>query len=144
MKCPAYHSDSEYCLRYDTSLLESFWSNITAKLIVDESAEDAETSFLLNKENCIIGRRDPYKGMFPDVDLTPFDPGTQVSRFHARIYRKGNQFFLEDLESFNGTYIIEGERESRISPKEPRPLQDGIRIRLANVLASFELSENQT
>jgi hypothetical protein len=46
-----------------------------------------------------LGRRDPESGWAPDVDL----PDDSVSRRHARIYRRSGRFWVQDLDSKNGT-----------------------------------------
>lgn len=62
---------------------------------------DASNAFVLYKEEHLIGRE---RG-----DFTFRDDGF-VSGLHARIYRIGPQFFIEDLKSSNGTYLrIRGE-----------------------------------
>lgn len=45
-------------------------------------------------------------GRNPDNDLK-FDPekDTQVSGYHAEIYRDGGQYFVKDLQSRNGTFV---------------------------------------
>ena len=49
-----------------------------------------------------------------------------ISRVHARIFRSGDKWFIEDLNSLNHTYVD----EERII--EPYPLRDGLVIRIAN------------
>lgn len=46
-----------------------------------------------------LGRRDAESGWAPDITL----PDDSVSRRHARIYRRGGRFWLQDLDSKNGT-----------------------------------------
>jgi pSer/pThr/pTyr-binding forkhead associated (FHA) protein len=53
-----------------------------------------------------IGRSDPTKDLFPEIDLS--DDGTEatsVSRFHAKIYKWGGTAVIEDLGSANGTFL---------------------------------------
>lgn len=49
----------------------------------------------------------------------------QVSRHHIRIYREGEQYFVEDLESKNGTWV------NGTQLKGARELQDGDEIHVA-------------
>ena len=57
-----------------------------------------------------IGRRDPVTGIHPDIDLTPADNQRSISRRHARILRRGDQFFVrEEIGTMNGTFV-NGER----------------------------------
>lgn len=41
----------------------------------------------------------------PDVDLLAFPNSEIVSRIHACIRREGKVYFLEDLNSINGTFL---------------------------------------
>ena len=41
----------------------------------------------------------------PDVDLLAFPNSEIVSRTHACIRREGKVYFLEDLNSINGTFL---------------------------------------
>ncbi len=70
----------------------------TAKLILTGTTE-LDASFLLQKESNLLGRTDPLSNIFPEVDLSRFDPQTKVSRRHARIWREGETFMVEDLGS---------------------------------------------
>ncbi len=83
------------------------------------------------KEVVLIGRSDAAGGIFPEIDLTP-DNGylAGVSRRHARIIRRGNEFYLEDLGSLNGTFL----NRSRLTAHVPVPFGDGDEIRLGNLV----------
>ena len=65
----------------------------TAKLIVTGTTE-LDASFLLQKDSNLLGRTDPLSNIFPEVDLSRFDPQTKVSRRHARIWREGETFLV--------------------------------------------------
>ena len=53
-----------------------------------------------------IGRVSEGQSILPDIDLSPFDAYTQgVSRLHATLKIKDDQYFIEDLGSSNGTRI---------------------------------------
>lgn len=104
----------------------------TAKLIVSGTTE-LDASFLLQKESNLVGRTDPLSNIFPEVDLSRFDPHTKVSRRHARIWREGQGFMVEDLGSVNGTVI----NDKRLEPKQPRALDSGDRIRMGETTLHF-------
>lgn len=89
-------------------------------------------------EVLLIGRGDPAGGVFPGVDLTQ-DNGYMagVSRRHARIIRRGEEFFLEDLESMNGTFL----NRKRLPPHTPTPFQGGDEIRLGNLVMRVILED---
>ncbi len=107
----------------------------TAKLIVTGTTE-LDASFLLQKESNLLGRTDPLSNIFPEVDLSRFDPQTKVSRRHARIWREGETFMVEDLGSVNGTVVND---VIRLEPRQPRPLDSGDRIRLGETTVHFLL-----
>jgi serine/threonine-protein kinase len=105
----------------------------TAKLIVSGTTE-LDASFLLQKESNLVGRTDPLSNIFPEVDLSRFDPQTKVSRRHARIWREGKAYMVEDLGSVNGTVIND---MIRLEPRQPRALDSGDRIRLGETTLHF-------
>ena len=58
-----------------------------------------------------IGHKDPVTGIYPDIDLTPVDPQHSVSRRHAKIYRRGMMFFLnEEIGTFRNATFVNGTR----------------------------------
>jgi hypothetical protein len=84
----------------------------------------------------LIGREDPVSGVYPDVDLTPHggeDGG--VSRRHARLFVKEGQYFVEDLDSTNFTFV----NKTKIAPKSRHPLKDGDEIRCGRVALILQL-----
>jgi eukaryotic-like serine/threonine-protein kinase len=105
----------------------------TARLIVAGTTE-LDMSFHLQKEDNLVGRSDPHSNIFPEVDLSKFDPETKVSRRHARIWRKGDQFLIEDLNSVNGTVINDA---IRLAPRQPRVLESGDKLRLGETTLHF-------
>jgi len=107
----------------------------TAKLIVSGTTE-LDASFQLQKDSNLVGRTDPLSNIFPEVDLSRFDPNTKVSRRHARIWREGEVYKVEDLGSVNGTVIND---VIRLEPRQPRDLDSGDRIKLGETTLHFLL-----
>ena len=105
----------------------------TAKLIVAGTTE-LDASFNLQRDSNVVGRTDPLSNIFPEVDLSRFDPQTKVSRRHARIWRDGESFMVEDLGSVNGTVIND---IIKLVPRQPRPLDSGDRIKLGETTLHF-------
>ena len=105
----------------------------TAKLVVAGTTE-LEASFPLPKDSNLVGRMDPNSNIFPEVDLSRFDPETKISRRHARIYREGDIFLVEDLGSVNGTVVNDS---IRLGPRQPRALDNGDKIRLGETTLHF-------
>jgi serine phosphatase RsbU (regulator of sigma subunit) len=79
--------------------------------------------FELEGREVIIGRQ-------PDVDLHL--DAREVSRRHARILIEGSQYFLEDLESSNGTFV------NSIKLQGKTALQPQDQIRMGPYLFRFE------
>jgi pSer/pThr/pTyr-binding forkhead associated (FHA) protein len=85
----------------------------------------------------IVGREDPYSGIFPDVDLSPYGADEAgVSRRHFRIRRQGDQFTIEDLNSTNMTFL----NRQQLTPGTPVPLSDGDEIRAGRLKLTFQVS----
>lgn len=82
----------------------------------------------------LIGRLDPHRGIRPGVDLSKFDPASRVSRRHARITTKSNQFFIEDLGSANGT-VLNG--RNRLKPQQPVALSNGDLVKIGETTLKF-------
>jgi serine/threonine protein kinase len=96
--------------------------------------------FPIMKPVVSLGRTDPANRIFPEIDLSSEDPGKHVSRRHARILRKGNQWFLvEEVGVRHGTYV----NGRKISPGVETPLKNGDEVRLAKVSLTFQLSEQR-
>jgi serine/threonine-protein kinase len=114
---------------------------ITAQLVVVSTTDMVKPLFVINKESVLIGRTDPHTGIFPEIDLTMHDPETKVSRRHARIYRQGEQFLVEDLGSVNGTIVnsISG-GSIRLNVKSPRVLSPDDELRLGGTILKFTVS----
>jgi serine/threonine-protein kinase len=106
----------------------------TAKLVVAGTTELEAAQFPLQKESNLVGRSDPHSNIFPEVDLSKFDPETKVSRRHARIWRDGEVFLIEDLNSVNGTVIND---DLRLAPRQPRALRSGDKLRLGETTLHF-------
>lgn len=72
-------------------------------------------------KDCIIFGRKPGPGQHVDIDLRP---DSYVSRVHARLTFQDNKYWLEDLNSANGSYID----EKRISKKTP--VNEGSKLKI--------------
>jgi pSer/pThr/pTyr-binding forkhead associated (FHA) protein len=85
---------------------------------------DKGLSVRLERREVIIGR-----GKECDLFLTD----THVSRKHARIYREGDAYYLQDLKSKNGTYL----NGVKLGFAE-KPLLSGDKIKIGENLLIFE------
>jgi hypothetical protein len=80
-------------------------------------------SFAVDRERTSIGRR-PEAEVFLD-DVT-------VSRDHALLIRRGEQWFLDDMGSLNGTYV----NRSRI---ESQRLEEGDEVQIGKYKLTFHV-----
>ncbi len=87
---------------------------------------DGTKDFSLDREITTMGRRSLPDQIDPDVDVTPHDPESYVSRRHAQIVRNEGQYLFEDVGSSNGSFI----NNVRAQPGVQQPLKDLDRIRL--------------
>lgn len=86
---------------------------------------------------CLVGRTDAEQGIYPDLDLTEHGGEPDgVSRRHARFWVRGQQWFVEDLNSLNGTWL----NLKRLPPGEAQPLAHADELRLGALMLVFELT----
>ncbi len=97
--------------------------NIKPHIVVKGLEEGVTQPF--SEERITIGRREDNH-LVLEAD--------NISRQHAAIERRNEQYFVCDLGSANGTYL----NDRRI---ESAPLRDGDRIRLGNYLLTVSLRE---
>lgn len=108
-----------------------------AKLVI-ERGRSAGKQFPLSDDESQIGRWDADGGIFPDVDLDADDPEAKVSRRHARIILRNDQYYIEDLGSTNGTFINRGRR---LLPGDRHPLRDGDEIIVGKTFLRFHIAK---
>ncbi len=108
---------------------------VSAKLLVlAPDSSEIRGTYLLEKHTCLIGRLDPVSGIFPEIDLSPYDLESKVSRRHARVWRETDHFFVEDLSSSNGTLI----NDAVLAPKQAQRLKDGDVLRVGQTQLIFK------
>ena len=111
---------------------------VTARLLIEGTTELTMPAFSLQKDENLLGRRDPMSNIFPEIDLSKYDPQTKISRRHARIWRDGGNFLVEDLGSSNGTMLSPGGVDSvRLTPHRPQVLASGDKIKLGDTTLHF-------
>lgn len=101
-----------------------------------ERGESVGTEFQLTAEESYIGRWDADNGIFPDIDLDAHDPDAKVSRRHARITYRGDNYMIEDLGSTNGTFVNRGRR---LLPGSPQILGEGDEIIVGKTFLRFHI-----
>lgn len=98
------------------------------KLMIPDSGREVE---VLLEGEVDIGRLDPSSGSFPDVDLTDYGGAEEgVSRHHAKIIRRGSKVFVEDLGSFNGTFL----NGKKLPPHRCETLKSGDELKLSKLV----------
>lgn len=94
--------------------------------------ESGEQLLFGDRTELILGRL--HDDELPDIDLEPHG-GKQagVSRRHGRITRRDGQWYIEDLNSTNGTYV----NGIQLSPNEPTAINPGDYLRLGTMELQF-------
>lgn len=86
---------------------------------------DFDEKIPLTSNTVIIGRYDPIIGIYPDIDISPYDPQKTVSRKHAILTREGNGTYIEEqIGVINGTFL-NGEK---LKSGQKYKLKDGDKI----------------
>ncbi|HEV7889168.1 MAG TPA: FHA domain-containing protein [Pyrinomonadaceae bacterium] len=106
-----------------------------AKLVIHRGRSVGK-EFPMCEDESHIGRWDADGGIFPDVDLDSDDPEAKVSRRHARITRRGGQYYIEDLGSTNGTFVNRGRR---LLPGDRQSLRDGDEVIVGKTFLKFHV-----
>ncbi len=95
------------------------------KLIIKEGS--VVVPLPIGKNEILLGRSDPVRNIFPDIDLTPYGgEKAGVSRRHARLVMQGFQMYLEDLNSTNFTFL----NQQKLQPGQLYPVIPGDEIRV--------------
>ena len=99
------------------------------------SAKGATIHFPPSASNTwVIGREDPVNDIHPDVDLTPYDPDSTVSRRHAQITLASEQYLLTSVATTNWTAL----NGNRLTPHQAVLLRPGDRIEFGRCVVTFE------
>jgi len=86
-----------------------------------------------------IGRADRFNEIFPEVDLSTEDPMRYVSRRHAKLLRKGQQWVLVgEPGAKHGTYL----NGHRLQPGVEALVRSGDSIRFARTELIFRSRSN--
>ncbi|MEJ2726507.1 MAG: FHA domain-containing protein [Deltaproteobacteria bacterium] len=93
------------------------------KVFIANGAEQGR-SFVLRGDTALVGR-----GLANEICLNE----SSVSRKHAKIYKKNDQYYIEDLQSTNGTWV-DG---SFIKCGVRVLVEEGIPIAVGNIVVSL-------
>jgi pSer/pThr/pTyr-binding forkhead associated (FHA) protein len=96
------------------------------QILVSYGAKDI--LYTIEKDDVLIGR--PSTEVAPDLDLSPDD---KVSRKHARLWKAGNAYWIEDIGSKHGTLI------NGVKINYQRELQQGDRIAIGETRLTLQM-----
>ena len=102
-------------------------------LRVEPTDDRPGMEMFLEKGENLLGRMDVDSQVFPDVDLSRYDPKLYVSRKHAVLKRDGNRFFIEAMKATNPTTV----NNYQISPGRTVEIASGAKLVLANLALEF-------
>ena len=91
----------------------------------------SEALKIWNQDMITLGRGDKRRKIVPTIDLNEQDGAyLGVSRLHARISYKAGSYFVQDLNSTNGTWV----NGRRLEPQQEMLLKYGDSLRLGHLM----------
>lgn len=91
---------------------------------------------LIGSDEYTLGRVSSDQPILPDIDLTPYEAFPKgVSRLHATLHLEGDQLFITDLGSANGTRL----NGRKLPPYKANRLADGDVIALGLIQMRVEV-----
>lgn len=108
----------------DTVLL-GYQENKEVKTLISIESKEIQ-DIIISDVPCLIGKLERK------VDFVILDP--MISRIHAKISMDNNEYFIEDYNSTNGTYL----NEQRLEAFEKAKMKDGDRVRFAGITFLFQ------
>ena len=94
--------------------------------------ETGEQILFDNQAELILGRL--HEDEIPDIDLEPHGgKKAGVSRQHGRLMYQDGQWYIEDLDSTNGTYL----NGVQLPPNQPTNINPGDYLRLGTLELQF-------
>lgn len=122
--------------------------NVKNRLLDDDFDSD-DTVILNDKIGYLVEHNKTYKKRI-EIDKDEFIIGRfkevvdynivnkTVGKIHSKIIKRGNKFYLIDLDSKNGTYI----NSSKLKPNIPCEIKDGSVIVFSNAKYTFEIIDS--
>ena len=90
---------------------------------------------VLEKGEHMIGRGDAESGVFPEIDLEPYDTEAKVSRKHAVLKISHSIVTIEDVGSLNGTFV---NRKPRLAVNTKQQLHSGDEVAIGATFMRIE------
>ena len=135
--CPKPAADFEYISFSDFDFKDKMAEQTTYGGTVLLGTEQKEMHKLVGlkeqKEQRFIIQKYPYTIGKAEKDSDAFLDEKTVSRTHARIYEKEGGYYIEDLNSMNGTYL----NEERLPAYTMTPIAEGDILRFAEAEFCF-------
>ncbi len=95
----------------------------------------------LRSEGTVIGRHSDDGSFRPDIDLASFEGGRTISRQHARVFLRDDQWLLRVEPTTKNPTIVSG--RTLVAGQETT-LQDGDQITLGKISATFRIGKQQS
>ena len=115
----------------ETALTSGFPGAAGVKAYLELAGAGSEKALMFPVQDEAVIGRGPQDSLALDRFIRI--PGHTVSRRHARIRRRGEGYFVEDLHSFNGTFVL----GNRLQPGIWYPLRDGDELAIAAIPLVF-------
>jgi CRP-like cAMP-binding protein len=110
-------------------------STVQAEAICYFIANQSGNIFPVFKSDALIGRFDSVTGSRPEVDLTNEDQSRNISRRHARVVQRDDQFFVaEEIGTMNGTFL----NGTKLANGVLTPISDGDELMLCRLPLTFK------
>ena len=118
---------SIYVLKYEKKT-----SGITQLILKDDEGRNVKVWDIKNKSSVIIGKKN--RDTEVDIDLSGAEYASLISKEHAVINYAGNEWYIEDIGSTNGSGIKRSDEKSKlkVEPGKLYRLQPGDIIYIAN------------
>ena len=100
-------------------------NNLSYFLALSVDGNNPEYLSLNQGDSWVLGRAE-------DCDICISHPS--LSAQHLKIEKTGNQFFIQDLKSSNGTFL----NDARLEPGKPQPLKSEDKIEALDLIMTFE------
>lgn len=99
-----------------------------AVLQLSAEALGEKVLYTINQPNTRLGRSSSSRQGEIEIDLTRFDQKRVISRYHASIELRSDQYYLVDHHSHNGTWL----NGVALTPETPYLLHNGDKIQLGS------------
>ena len=102
--------------------------------LLNEREEVVKEWYMRDEQGLLIGKN--FQNQLVDIDLTDADYAVLIDKQHAVLNCAGGKWFLEDLDSRNGTGVkaVKASHIKRLEGEEVMPVYPGDRIYVAKTI----------